>query len=92
MFDLVPFAGSGREVAHGDGEVGLVGQPLQFDLPQPEAGPVTAAAIRCDQQSPRTRIFFFAHRMPPPPYRLHSECGRVVIDSHLTHPVFAARS
>src|SRR5215471_3103308 len=33
MFDLVPFAGAGRQVAHGDGNAEFVGQFLQFDLP-----------------------------------------------------------
>ena len=34
MFDLVPFAGSRRQVADHDGETRLIGQLLQFPLPQ----------------------------------------------------------
>ena len=33
VFDLVPFAGSRREVAHGDSQSGFIGELLQLDLP-----------------------------------------------------------
>lgn len=33
MFDLVPFAGAGREVTDGQGEARLISQALQFPLP-----------------------------------------------------------
>jgi hypothetical protein len=49
VFDFVPFACSRRKVAHGNGQSGLIGQPLQFQFPQAEAGPVTAAAIGGDE-------------------------------------------
>src|ERR1035441_10182571 len=32
MFDFVPFAGPGRQVAYRDGDVQLIGQRLQFDV------------------------------------------------------------
>src|SRR3981189_3542111 len=34
MLDLVPFAGAGRQVTHGDGNAEFVGQLLKLDLPQ----------------------------------------------------------
>lgn len=34
MLDLVPLAGSRRQVANRDGQLELVGQLLQLDLPQ----------------------------------------------------------
>ena len=45
VLDLVPFRGSGRVVAKGDDEPGLVGELLEFDFPEPQAGAVGAAAI-----------------------------------------------
>ena len=42
MFDLVPFAGAGGQVANRDLKAGFIGQLLQLGLPQP--GPVTVAA------------------------------------------------
>jgi hypothetical protein len=50
MFDLVPFAGAGREVADLDREPGLVCELLQFGLPEPAAVAVTAAAVGGDRQ------------------------------------------
>ncbi len=50
VFDLVPFAGSRREVAHGNGQTSLISQPLQFQFPQTEARSIAASAIRSDKQ------------------------------------------
>ena len=44
MFDLVPFAGAGRVVTHGDGEAGAVGKLLQLGLPQARLRPVAPSA------------------------------------------------
>ena len=35
MFNFIPLAGARRQVANRDRDPGLLGQPLQFDLPQP---------------------------------------------------------
>ena len=51
MLNLVPLAGPGREMADRDGKVQLVGQLLQFPLPQSQACPVAAARVRGDQQA-----------------------------------------
>ena len=53
MFDLVPFAGSGWEVADGDLQSGLGGQGGEFGLPQAGAVSVGAAAVGGDQQPAR---------------------------------------
>ncbi len=45
MLDLVPFAGAGRQVGHGDGEAGLVGEALDLALPQADPNAIAAAAI-----------------------------------------------
>src|SRR5712692_6612250 len=45
MLDLVPLARPGREMTHRDGEARAVGELLQFPLPEPQAGAVTAARV-----------------------------------------------
>src|SRR5580700_101784 len=44
VFDLVPLAGAGRQVADHDVEAEFVGQLLQFAFPQPYPRAVAAAA------------------------------------------------
>src|SRR5665213_3013299 len=51
MFDFVPFAGAGRQMADGDGDAQGICQRLQFDFPQPDAMSVAAPAISRDQQA-----------------------------------------
>ena len=50
MLDLVPLAGAGRQMAHGDGKLDFIGQLLQFDFPQAHAIAVASAAIGGDHQ------------------------------------------
>src|SRR6185437_8651448 len=45
VLDLVPFAGAGRKMEDGDGQSQLVGELLQFGLPEADAGAIAAAAI-----------------------------------------------
>ena len=50
MLDLVPLARSGWKMADGNGQSRLIGELLQFPLPQAETGSVTAAAVGGDEQ------------------------------------------
>ena len=50
MLDPVPLGCAGRQMANDQSEAGLVGQPLEFGLPQPAAGAVAAAAVGGDDQ------------------------------------------
>jgi len=43
VLDAVPFAGAGRVMGDGDGQAGLVGEVLQLELPEPDAGAIAAA-------------------------------------------------
>jgi hypothetical protein len=65
MFDLIPLAGSRRQMANRDLHPGLVGQLLQFQFPQTHSGPVTSAGISRDQQSHRLGVGLMPHRFPP---------------------------
>ena len=83
MLDLVPLARPRWEVADGDLQPRLVGQPLQFECPQAHARPIAPTAIRGDQQNPGLRIRGLPHRIPPAAQTLHGEHRRVVIRPHV---------
>ena len=83
VFDFIPLARPGRKVTNGDLEAGIVGELLQLPFPQAVAAAVRAAAIGCDQQTPRSGIA--SHLAPPPAQRFDSECRRVVVDAD-AHP------
>src|SRR5260370_17621977 len=85
VFDLVPLAGTRREVAHRYLQPCGIGHALQRHLPQPCARTVAAASIGGDQQlgCPGTR--FAPHSAPPTPDRFDRELRRVLVDTH-PHP------
>lgn len=90
MLDLIPFAGSWREMADRDAQPRLVSQPLQGHLPQPNAGAVASATVRGHQQGRRVRITDPPHFLPPPTEGLHGKLRRVAIDAH-AHPTQVGR-
>src|SRR4051812_25235074 len=66
-------------------KTGLVGEPLEFALPQPAAGAVAAAAVGGDDQAVGGAVARFADIVPPTADRVDGEGGRVVIDPD-AHP------
>src|SRR5450756_2806096 len=85
VFDLVPLAGAGREVADVDGQAQLGRQVLQGYLPEPAATAVAATTVGRDQEPTGVAIPLGAHLPPPTPNRFHGETGRIVVDAH-AHP------
>jgi hypothetical protein len=83
MFDLVPFAGAGGQVANRDLKTGFIGQLLQLGFPQP--GPVTVAASTHgrDQQTTGSGVGLLAHHNPPAPDAFYGKSGGVMIRSHV---------
>src|SRR5262249_9714728 len=51
MLNLVPLAGAGREVAHGDAQPGLRGESVEAGFPETRAVAVTAPSVSQDQQT-----------------------------------------
>ena len=78
---LVPFAGPGREMRHGDLQPCFVGELLDFRLPQSDPMPVATAAIRRDHQSPCFRIDAPTHLQIPATDALHCELRRIMVDA-----------
>ena len=80
MLDLVPLAGAGREVADGDRQPALVGEPLQLGLPQTGAVAVRAAAVGGDRQAVGVGVALVSELLPPPLDRGDGELGGVMVD------------
>src|SRR5579864_5854582 len=89
VLDLVPLAGSRREVANGDGEPRALGELAKLPLPQADAGAVAPTAVRCDEQRGGTTVRRPPHQFPPAPDRVDREARRVVIDPD-ADPAFIA--
>src|SRR6202041_188305 len=81
MLDLVPLAGSRREMMDLDGYAQLIGQALQFELPQSHARTVRSAAVGGDDQPTRERVANLADLSPPTADRLNRESRGVVVDA-----------
>src|SRR5450755_5059445 len=82
VLDLVPLARAWREVTHADVQPSLAGETAQLEFPQAHPMPVaTAAAVGGDREFARLGVARLAHRVPPPPDRLHRKRGRVVVRS-----------
>ena len=86
VLDLVPFTGRRRIMRHGDGDVCVSRQFLQFLHPQPISDPVGAASICRDQQVLLAWIERFAPLLPPSSDTLHGKFGGVVIDADIDKP------
>ena len=82
MLDFVPLACPWREMADPDGNGEFIGEPLQFQFPQPIPRAVPSSSIRCDRQLPGIGIKSAAHRKPPVPDSRHGKTCGIVIRSH----------
>ncbi len=58
VLDLIPLAGSWRIVTHFHDQAGVIREFLQFEFPQSATGPVTSSAVRRNQESFGTGVFF----------------------------------
>ena len=85
VLDLVPLGGPGWVMANGDGEPGLVGEFLEFQLPQAHAHAVGATTIGRNHQALGIGIALATHRLEPTPDCVDRELGGIVIDADV-HP------
>ena len=77
---LVPLRRAWRIVVDVDHEPGLIGQLLQFELPEPHPRAVGAAAVRRNRQLSCIRIALLSHALAPATNGLHGKLGRVARD------------
>ncbi len=80
VLDAVPFTGARRQMGDCHGEAGLIGEALQFALPEPDASAVAAATVRGDGEASSLGIARFAEPLPPAPDALDGERGGIGID------------
>jgi hypothetical protein len=73
MIGRVPFRGPARIVTDRDRQSGLVGQLLQFPLPQPRPATVAAAAVGFDEKVSLSGVLSVAESHPPIANRTHGE-------------------
>src|ERR1022692_2032638 len=85
MLNLVPLTGARWIMTNCYVQPCLVRPTLQFDLPEPKAVPITAPAIRTNQDPLRVGIKGVAHLSPPTANTLHGKTRRVVGTAH-GHP------
>jgi TolB-like protein len=96
VLDLVPLRCAWRIVVDADHEASVVGQLLQFALPEPHPRAIRAAAVGGDRELARMRIALSSHAFEPAADRLHGELGGVARDpdadeagigGHIVHPI-----
>ena len=76
MLDFIPFARSRRKMADPNRYTDLVGESLQFQLPEPHPRPIASSAVSRYEQFRRVGISSLADTLPPPANGLHGESGR----------------
>ncbi len=79
VFDLVPLACAGRQVANRDGELELVCQLLKLDFPQTNTISVAAATVSRNHQAFGFGMTSLSHRPPPSADRVDGKGRGVVI-------------
>src|SRR5215469_3957738 len=86
MFDLVPFAGCGREMIDGNRLVRLIGEFLQLHFPQAQTPAVAASGVGGNQKSWGVGIESFPFMAPPAPNGGHGKGAGVMISPDIDEP------
>ncbi len=81
MLDFIPFAGARRIMADLDNPAGGIGEPLQFQLPQPCAMAITPPTVRRDEHPRRGGIARAPQVGPPLLNGVHGKLGRILRDA-----------
>src|ERR1700694_716883 len=90
VLDPVPLGRARGQMTNDQSEAGLIGEPLEFGLPQPAAGAVATAAVGGDDQAGGAGVARLAHLLPPAADRVDGKGGRVVIDANAHPPAIRA--
>ena len=85
MLDLVPLAGSRREMTDGNRDLQFIGQVLDLGFPQTQPGSIAAPSIGRNEKSLRLGLVFLPHPSPPTTNGLYRKLRRVMIYAY-THP------
>ena len=82
MLHLVPFARARRKMADRQRQARLIGQTLEFQLPQPMAIPVATPTIGGDHKTLGSGIQAATFRTPPAPNRGNRELSGIMVGTH----------
>src|SRR4030042_2863683 len=91
VFYFVPFAGARWKMTDMDHHRQLIGQPLQFNLPQLHPKTVAPATVRCDKQFLGLGVYQAAHCIPPSTDGFDCKSSRVMGDAN-THPALILKN
>ena len=80
VLDPVPLAGARRQMSDRDGKTALVGEPLQLELPQTDAGAIAAATVGGDGEARGVGVARLAEPLPPAADAFDRERAGVGID------------
>ena len=86
MLDLVPFAGTGWQMANRNWKLQFAGEPLKLYLPKPYAVAVAPAAVGGDHQTFGLGMAFPAHGPPPSAHGIDGEGSGIVIRPNTDPP------
>jgi len=79
VLNLVPLAGSRREMRYAHLQGRFIGKALYAELPQTGSRPVAASAVGQDQKLLRLRVGLTSHSLPPAQNRIYGEIGSIVV-------------
>src|SRR3989304_1866252 len=83
MLDLVPLAGTRRQMAYGHRQPSLRRPPPKLMLPEAPTVGIAPAPVSADQELPRLRVFQRAIASPPSPQALNREGRGVMVLSNV---------
>ena len=92
VLDPVPLRCARRIMVDVEHEPGLVGEPLQLDLPQPDACAIRAAAVGCDRQLTRIWIALAPHAFSHCRIEATANSAVSLVIPTLTQPALAPTS
>ena len=90
MFDFVPFARAGRQMANSDGDAQGIRQCLQFYFPQTNTVSIASPTVGSHQEARCFWITLLSHGQPPPAYCVDGEAGGIVIATNADPPLVIA--
>ena len=80
VLDPIPLAGAGRQMSDRDGKTALIGEPLQLELPQSDAGSIAASTVGGDGEACGVGVACLAEPLPPTADAFDRERAGIGID------------
>jgi hypothetical protein len=85
MLNLIPFAGARWKMTEMEGQSGLIGKFLQFELPESVAVAIAAPTVSGNHQMLTARILNLSSLLPPALNGFNRKLNGIVFNPHI-HP------